>query len=303
MHRKLGYPEELSYIYGVNKARSRKTKQKIKVMINTENLQSAKFMSKEVINNAAPSVFTTIPSDEVSDKYTHIPTEKVIDDMDSLGWGVVEAKEVKARTKHTKGFQKHLLVFRNNDIVIKGEDGDTVFPQILLTNSHDGKNAFTFTAGLFRMICENSLVIADTEFEDVKMRHMGYTFEDLQSMIKEMVEKLPLTVESMNKMKSVELEGEKVLELAKSLLDIRVKGSDNTISDEAIGEVLESQRNEDRGNGLWEVFNRVQENIIEGNFHYRTKSGKVRQARIVKNFKQDLDLNRKMFSKALEFAC
>ena len=32
-------------------------------------------------------------------------------------------------------------------------DGDTVYPQILLTNSHDGKNAFTFTAGLFRLIC------------------------------------------------------------------------------------------------------------------------------------------------------
>jgi len=272
-------------------------------MVNTEKLQSAKFMSKNGIAQIAPSVFTMNPSDEVSSKYTHIPTERVINDMESLGWGVVEAKEVKARTKHTKGFQKHLLVFRNDDIVINGADGDTVFPQILLTNSHDGKNAFTFTAGLFRLICENGLVIADETFEDVKMRHMGYTFEDLQEMIKEMVEKLPLTVESMNKMKDIELEGEKVLELAKSLLDIRVKGSDNTISDEAIGEVLESQRNEDRGNGLWEVFNRVQENIIEGNFHYRTKSGKVRQARIVKNFKQDLDLNRKMFSKALEFAC
>jgi len=272
-------------------------------MVNTEQLQSAKFMSKEDINSVAPSVFTMNPSDEVSDKYTHIPTERVINDMESLGWGVVEAKEVKARKKNTMGFQKHLLVFRNDDIVINGADGDTVFPQILLTNSHDGKNAFTFTAGLFRLICENGLVIADETFEDVKMRHMGYTFEDLQEMIKMMVEKLPLTVESMNKMKDIELEGEKVLELAKSLLDIRVKGSDNTISDEAIGEVLESQRNEDRGNGLWEVFNRVQENIIEGNFHYRTKSGKVRQARIVKNFKQDLDLNRKMFSKALEFAC
>ena len=272
-------------------------------MINIENLQSAKFMSKEEISKVAPSVFTMNPSDEVSDKYTHIPTEEVINDMEELGWGVVDAKEVKARTKSTKGFQKHLLVFRNNDIVINGEDGDTVFPQILLTNSHDGKNAFTFTAGLFRMICENGLVIADTEFEDVKMRHMGYTFEDLQSMIKEMVEKLPLTVESMNKMKSVELEGEQVLELAKSLLDIRVEGTDNTFNDVAVKNVLESQRNEDRGNGLWEVFNRVQENIIEGNFHYRTKSGKVRQARIVKNFKQDLDLNRKMFSKALEFAC
>tara|TARA_R110001592_G_scaffold897_8_gene4666 strand:- start:6433 stop:7251 length:819 start_codon:yes stop_codon:yes gene_type:complete len=272
-------------------------------MINIEDLQSAKFMSKDAISNAAPSVFTMNPSDEVSSKYTHIPTEEVINDMGELGWGVVEAKEVKARTKSTKGFQKHLLVFRNNDIVINGEDGDTVFPQILLTNSHDGKNAFTFTAGLFRMICENGLVIADTEFEDVKMRHMGYTFKDLQSMIKEMVEKLPLTVGSMNKMKETELEESQVLELAKNLLDVRVEGTDNTFNNVAITNVLESQRNEDEGMGLWEVFNRVQENIINGNFYYNTKSGKQRQARIIKNFKQDLDLNRKMFSKALEFAC
>ena len=104
-------------------------------MINIENLQSAKFMSKEEISKVAPSVFTMNPSNEVSDKYTHIPTEEVINDMEELGWGVVDAKEVKARTKSTKGFQKHLLVFRNNDIVINGEDGDTVFPQILLTNS------------------------------------------------------------------------------------------------------------------------------------------------------------------------
>ena len=62
-----------------------------------------------------------------------------------------------------------------------------------------------------------------TEFEDVKMRHMGYTFEDLQRMIKEMVEKLPLTVESMNKMKETELEGEQVLELAKSYLILELK--------------------------------------------------------------------------------
>ena len=272
-------------------------------MINIENLQSAKFMSKEEISKVAPSVFTMNPSDEVSDKYTHIPTEEVINDMEELGWGVVDAKEVKARTKSTKGFQKHLLVFRNNDIVINGEDGDTVFPQILLTNSHDGKNAFTFTAGLFRMICENGLVIADTEFEDVKMRHMGYTFEDLQSMIKEMVEKLPLTVESMNRMKNIELEEERVLDLAKSLLDIRVEGTDNTYDSSAIEEVLETQRKKDEGVGLWEVFNRVQENIINGNFYYNTKSGKQRQARIIKNFKQDINLNRNMFAKALEFAC
>jgi hypothetical protein len=266
------------------------------------NYESTEFKSLEELREIAPSIFTTKGNKDTSDKYTHIPTDKVIADMELLGWKVADAKEVKARTEGTIGFQKHLVVFRNPDVVINGEDGDTVFPQILLTNSHDGKNSFQFTAGLFRMICENGLVIATDTFEDIKIRHMGYDFETLQGTIKEMVEKLPLTVEAMNKMKEVELQEEQMFDLAKSFLDIRVEGTDNSFDKHAIEEVLEAQRKKDEGNMLWEVFNRVQENIIEGNFEYITKSGKKRQARVIKNFKQDQDVNKKMFSKALEFA-
>jgi hypothetical protein len=263
-------------------------------------LNASKFLSKKELSEMAPSIFTMTPSSEVSKKYTHIPTERVIDDMELLGWKPVDAKEVQARTKSTQGVQKHMLVFRNDDVVINGEDGDTVYPQILITNSHDGKNAFQFTAGLFRMICENGLIIATDEFADLKMRHMGYTFEDLQVLIRGMVEKLPLTVEAMNKMKNVKLEEEQMFNLAKSFLNIRVEGTNNTFNNQAIEDVLESQRKKDEGNMLWEVFNRVQENIIEGNFEYKTPSGKLRQARVIKNFKQDQDVNKKMFSEALK---
>ena len=130
---------------------------------------------------------------------------------------------------------------------------------------------------------------------------MGYDFSTLQDTIKTMVEKLPLTVEAMNKMKDVELEEEQMFNLAKSFLEERVEGTDNTFSEDAINEVLEPQRSQDKGNGLWEVFNRVQENIMEGNFQYLTVKGKVRQARVIKNFKQDQDLNKRLFSKALEY--
>ena len=265
-------------------------------------LNSSKFLSKKELSEIAPSIFTMKASGEVSDKYTHIPTERVIDDMELLGWKPVDARQVKTRKESTSGFQKHLIVFRNDDVVINGQDGDQVYPQILITNSHDGKNSFQFTAGLFRMICENGLVIATEEFEDLKMRHMGYTFEDLQILIKGMVEKLPLTVEAMNKMKDVELQEEEMFDLAKSFLDIRVEGTKNTFSKEAVEEVLIAQRKEDEGNMLWEVFNRVQENIIEGNFLYNTPKGKSRQARVIKNFKQDQEVNKKMFTKALEYA-
>ena len=206
------------------------------------NYESTEFKSLEELRAIAPSIFTKIGSENTSDKYTHIPTDRVIADMEVLGWKVADAKEVKARTEGTIGFQKHLVVFRNPDVVINGEDGDTVYPQVLLTNSHDGKNAFKFTAGLFRMICENGLVIATETFEDIKVRHMGYDFETLQDTIKEMVAKLPLTVEAMNKMKGVELEEEQMFNLAKSFLDLRVEGTDNSFDKHAIEEVLEAQR-------------------------------------------------------------
>ena len=264
-------------------------------------LQKSSFMSDEQIKEIAPAVFTQKPSSEVSKHYTHIPTTKVINDMRTLGWDVVDVKEVKARKAKTRGVQKHMVVFRNPDVVINGNDGDTVFPQILLTNSHDGKNAFTFTAGLFRLVCENGLVISTTQFEDVKMRHMGYTFEDLQQNIREMVEKLPLTVESMNKMKEVEMQQEQALEFAKRALTTRFDEKQMNRINVDLDALLAPTRVEDKGNDVWSIFNVVQEKIIDGDFEYISGT-KTRKARRVKNFKQDQKINKELFELALEYA-
>ena len=272
--------------------------------------QNDQFKSLEELKEIAPSIFTKKGSDKTSSKYTHIPTDRVIKDLELLGWGVVDAKEVNAR--QDKGYQNHLVVFRNPDVSINKKstnvDGevfeDIVFPQILVTNSHDGKNSFKFQAGLYRMVCENGLVIADQQFEDYTIRHMGYDFEALQGVIKDMISNLDLTVESMNKMRKIELDENQQFEFAKKLLDIRVEGTDNLYREEQIGDILVPQRKEDFGDDLWSVFNRVQENIVEGNFkYYNAKTlGTERQARPIKNFKQDMDVNKKLFSAALEYA-
>ena len=269
-------------------------------MMNSEDLQTAKYLTKENMKSLAPSIFAEKPSSEVSKHYTHIPTTKVIDDMELLGWKPIDAKEVKARKSSTKGFQKHLVTFRNDDVVINGDDGDTVFPQILLTNSHDGKNAFQFQAGLFRLVCSNGLVIADTQFEAVKMRHMGYTFEDLQEKIKEMVEKLPLTVESMNKMKAQEMEQEQILQFAKDAINTRFSEKEMNRIKIDYDELIKPVRKEDSGSDLWSVFNVVQEKILTGDFEYRA-AGKVRKAREIKNFKQDMKINKELFDVALSY--
>ena len=288
-------------------------------------LNSNSYLSKNELKEIAPSIFSTKPSPEVSKKYSHIPTDKLIDDMELLGWRPIDAKEVKARQKSTMGFQKHLVVFRNPDIVInqmpnnivesstsptgyRKTDGtfakknpiDTVFPQILLTNSHDGKNAFTFTAGLFRMICENGLVISTNEFEKVSIRHMGYDFEELQKQINKMVERLPLTVESMNKMIETTMDQNSIVKFAKDMLAVSFPEDELRRITIDMDDFITPVRNEDKGDDLWSVFNVIQEKIIEGDFEY-TVGTKHRKARQIKNFKQDMDLNSKMFDVALEY--
>jgi hypothetical protein len=263
-------------------------------------LSQNEVMNIEQMKKQASSIFTTTAAPTVSDKFTHIPTFKVIEDMSQLGWNVVDCKEVKARKEGTKGFQKHLVVFRNNDVVINGADGDTVYPQILLTNSSDGKNAFTFTAGLFRMVCENGLVISTEQFNDVKMRHMGYTFEELQAQIREMVEQLPLTVESMNKMKQIQLNEEQAQALAKKALTTRFTEEQVENIQIDLDQLLEPTRDEDKGTDLWTVFNVIQEKILNGDFNY-ISGVKQRKARKVKNFKQDMEINQKLFAMAAEF--
>jgi hypothetical protein len=259
-----------------------------------------RFLTDEQIQEVCPVAFSTTASSEVSKHYTHIPTNRVIDDMRKLGWDVTDAKQVAARKESTGGFQKHMLVFRNPDLMVKGKDGDDVWPQIIMTNSHDGKNSFSFQAGLFRMICENGLVIATTQFEAMKIRHMGYDFETLQNVIKNMISNLDLTVESMNKMKEIELTKDQTKALAKKALSTRFTEEQVEAFKIDIDQLLEPTRPEDKGSDLWSVFNVIQEKILDGDFTYVT-GAKSRKARKVKNFKQDMEINQKLFAMAAEY--
>jgi hypothetical protein len=132
------------------------------------------------------------------------------------------------------------------------------------------------------------------------MRHLGYTFEELQVRIKEMVERLPLTVESMNKMKGIQLDEKQAVDFALKALATRFNEDEMKRIKVDAKELLKPTRPEDKGNDLWSVFNVIQEKIIEGDFTYNTGS-KTRKARKIKNFNQDLKVNKELFAVAAEF--
>jgi len=258
-----------------------------------------KGMSFDTIKEVAPSVFTETSSPETSNMYTHIPTYKVIEDMEKLNWYVDDVKEIKARKGI--GFQKHMVIFRNDDIYIKAEDGDDVFPQILLINSHNGKSSFSFQAGLFRLICSNGLVISTQDFGSMKIRHMGYSFKELQQLISSVVDKMPLVVESMNKFREKQLNQDEQFKFVMEAIGLRFGDEQIEVSPE---EILKPEREKDKGDDLWVVYNRVQEKLTQGTFNYtirKKETNKTRKARKIKNFQQDIVLNKKLYELAESF--
>ena len=65
------------------------------MILSKNELSKNEFIGKEEIKVLAPSVFTKERNaNTTTEHYVHIPTEKVIDDMATLGWNVVDAKQV-----------------------------------------------------------------------------------------------------------------------------------------------------------------------------------------------------------------
>ena len=260
----------------------------------------------------------------LSKHYSFVPTMNVVNDLRALGYEVVDAKQVKARKKSTNGYQKHMITFEHpkykldqvNEVEISDGKTETQvkkpteYPQILLTNSHDGGNAFTLSAGIFRLVCSNGLVIKTEDYGSARLVHKGYSFEAVQKLVKEFEETVSEVLNKITEMKKVQLTKEQQIEFAKkaALLRFTAKSynEDNIADVVNIDDLLNVDRKEDAGNGLYEVFNRVQESIVQGKYLYAA-SGKVndadtktRKARPIKNFKQSIDVNKKLSALAFE---
>jgi hypothetical protein len=255
---------------------------------------SLKALSKEELTRLAPQTFNHVVSSKLTSKYVHIPTDTIVEDMEALGWFPYDVKTVKARKKNAQT-AKHLIQFFNPDIVINNEEGKAdMYPSLLLINSHDGSTAVRFEMGVFRMVCENGLVIKSKDFGGFKMKHMGYTFEDLRVHINNMVKELPTVVANLNKFSQVLMTPEQQHEFAIKAVSARF-GEDKQLTDEDIKGLLVAERKEDIGDTCWLVMNRVQEKLTNGGFSYLSAKGKPRKARAIKNFTQDVEFNQKIW--------
>jgi hypothetical protein len=242
----------------------------------------------ELIKANAPSVFATSASPKMTDKYTFVPTDQVLEFFDREGWQIASVKQT------GKGIHSlHEIRFRNSELP---KVGDTLV-EAIVKNSHNGTSAFSLSAGLFRLVCSNGLTVPTAVAEKFTMRHNHFQLDDVKELADNFSKKLPLIENSVSRMMSRELSTEEKIKFVQESAKIRFN-SEKTFSDMEIAGLLTPNRNEDEGDDLWRVFNTVQEKFIRGGVQVSNQRGKTSKMRKIDNIISQNTINTKLWELA-----
>lgn len=218
------------------------------------------FLSIDTLQAKVPAIFAEHPHERVSNKFNFVSTAEIIQAMAYAGWYPVAAKQVNSRKQGRQGFAKHLVRFRSNampDITV----GD-IIPEIVVRNAHDGTSAYVMERGLFRLACLNGLVVGDTSLGTLRVRHSGNDLDNVIEGVYEVVEDFPKVADKVNEFRSIQVPNLDMRRVyAESAAMLRWQQDDAPIIPD---QLLQPRRQADTGNGLWEIYQRVQENIING---------------------------------------
>ena len=260
-------------------------------------------MTLEDVRRIAPSVFAEHPWEGVSDRYSFIPTANVVQSLMAEGWDVMKATQQKTRIEGKGDFTRHLLRFRQNgaDLVV----GDS-FPEIVLINSHDRGSAYQMHAGFFRLVCGNGLIIADSTFAKISIRHHGRILDDVRYGAQAIAENLPKMIEGVKGMQTVDLTPDERGVFARSAIALKYDENPPVTPEK----ILEPRRYGDKKNDLWSTMNTVQENLLKGGVRYlkpasRDEEGNYipsqrRRTRPVNSIHEDVRLNKALWTLAEE---
>lgn len=236
------------------------------------------------------SVIQQEPHMKTSDSYSFIPTTKVLEVLADNGWMPTQIMETRAKDEN-KGFQKHLIRLSNEglnySLALREE-----YPEIVLQNSHDGKNSFQLSLGVYRLVCSNGLMVGDT-YQSHRIHHIGFTADAVQSAINGITCFAPKVLNAISDFKAIELSPMEQTAFAESVIEM--------VFDEEKRQyvkpdtLLNYHRSADIGNDLWKTFNRVQENVIRGRFKFQD-GFKRTKAREIKSIDKNVMINRGLWA-------
>ena len=149
--------------------------------------------------------------------------------------------------------------------------GDSI-PEVVLVNSHDGTSAYKLIAGIFRLVCSNGLIIADSTIASLSVHHKGNVLDNVIEGSYKIIADSEVAMDRVAQWSNLQLTTGEQSAFAEAAHTMRFADSDGKITTPITpAQLLAPRRNWDSGSDLWRTFNRVQENVIQGGLTARTR--------------------------------
>jgi len=242
------------------------------------------FLNLEELRETIPSVYQEYPHPDVTNRYTFVPTYQILSNFDKLGWKPVQVKQIKSR--NNAKFAQHMIRLNNINCPAEFRNVGDIAPEIVISNSHDRSSCLFIEMGIYRKMCSNGLIVADSSFSKINIRHMDINFEYIQELTYNILENFTKIYNKIADYKSIILSKEEKIEFADKV--IKMVWKDNKFVPE---QLLEVRRPEDKSDDLFTTYNVIQENVMKGGLIYRTSKG-FRKSREIKSIWGDLYINR-----------
>ena len=257
------------------------------------------------IRRAAPSAFAASAHESRSTRFTHIPTSAVIEALMREGFQPFKVVQAKSRIEGKGDFTKHMIRFRYQG----AETNLDSATEVIVINANDGTSSYYLFGGLFRFVCENGLIVADSVIGSLKVSHKGNVVDQVIDGSFKIVRQSGRALEISQQWSQLQLTGGEQRAFAEAAHQLRFEPEVNAAGEELPvtahpiqpTKLLEARRYDDAGNDLWSTFNRLQENIIQGGVkgsRYDADARKTRRVstRGVKGIDGDVKLNRSLWT-------
>lgn len=236
------------------------------------NTQTMQVLTIEDAIKHVPAIAATAPYENVSDRYQFISSREILERVQQDGWLITNAT-AQNRTPYS---QHRVTLVHENDInKIRGQHVDFTkmegIPRIEMFNSHNRSKRLMFAIGYFKFLCSNGLIVASGPAETIRTKHRfsGNRLEQIMEQVSEISGRFPVINQTIEDFKSRELTEKEQLDFAqyaingrfnyRPLMPKRFRDMERTTE-----RLLSYRREEDNGNSTWQVFNRVQENLMMG---------------------------------------
>jgi hypothetical protein len=251
-------------------------------------------LSLHAVRAQAPAVFAPSAHERVSSKYTFIPSERVLTGLMHAGFMAVEARQ--AQTRRTSPLHaRHIIRLRRRVETLALRDS---LPEVVFLNSHDGTSRYEFRIGIFRVVCENGLIVSRGAFPTYCVSHRGSVVDDVIVAALKTSEQFDLLAAKVERMERRHLLKDEQLGLAERALALRF--ADPAQCGMQPSQLLTCRRVEDTGDDLWSVTNRLQENLLRGGLSRRSSNGRLTRTRRITSVASDVKLNSGLWDLAEE---